>query len=330
MSAFSLEKEPFPEAAGDPYYFSTPALTARLEDLCAAVDRGHVLLVDEEDSGKSTMLDSFVEATCERWRIFRLQARTSMCAKSFTRELVSAFGLAPRESVAAQLRDADTLLEKLTTQSRVAVIAIDDVHLLDSTVLEQILYLMKRWERTCARFLICAEPDLMKRLESLREGGDFPGGATTLDMPRFDREQVSDYLQLCLFRAGLAGDSPFDPAIVTNLTEKARGLVGAIDPVARQLLDEAGVERRNRGRGRGRGRRAQVVARRWPVAVIAAAGLGVLLTAANPGISTSRIEVEPGRHRDVFRSSITLAVEESVKERGGLSASADSADSAAP
>ncbi|GMQ77272.1 MAG: hypothetical protein BMS9Abin01_2600 [Gammaproteobacteria bacterium] len=321
MSAFSLEKEPFPEAAGDEYYFSTPALTARLEDLCEAIDRGHALLVDEEASGKSTMLDSFVEASCERWRIFRLQARAPMSAKKFVHELVSTFGLAPHESVAAQLSDADTLLELLTTRSQVAVIVIDDVHLLESTVLEQILFLAKRWERYCVRFLICAEPDLTTRLESLREGGNFSGRATTLDMPRFDHEQVSDYLHMCLFRAGLVGDSPFDPAIVANVTEKACGLVGAIDPIARQQLDEAGVQRRNRGGGH----RAQVIARRWPVAVLAAAGLGVLLTVATPGFSTSQNKVEPRRHRDVFRSSITLAPEQSVEQRRALSASVDSA-----
>ena len=322
MSAFSLENEPFPEAAGDEYYFSTPALTARLEDLCGAIDRGHVLLLDEEASGKSTMLDSFVESACGRWRIFRLQARARVSAKKFVHELVSTFGLPPRESVALQLSDADTLLKLLTTRSHVAVIVIDDVHLLESTVLEQILFLVKRWEHYCVRFLICAEPDLMKRLKSLHEGDNFPGSATTLDMPRFDHEQVSDYLHMCLFRAGLVGDSPFDPAIVANVTEKACGLVGAIDPIARQLLDDAGVERRNRGRGH----RAQIVARRWPVAVVAAVGLiGVLLTVAIPGFSTSQNKVEPRRHRDMFRSGITLAPKERVEERRELSASADSA-----
>jgi type II secretory pathway predicted ATPase ExeA len=324
MSAFSLEKEPFPEAAGDEYYFSTPALTARLEDLCGAIDRGHVLLVDEEASGKSTMLDSFAEASCERWRIFRLQARARMSAKKFVHELVSTFGLAPREPAAAQLSDVDSLPELLTTQSRIAVIVIDDAHLLESMALEQILFLVKRWERYCVRFLICAEPDLMKRLESLHQGGRFSGSATTLDMPRFDHEQVSDYLHMCLFRAGLVGDSPFDPAIVANVTEKACGLVGAIDPIARELLDEAGVERRDCSRG-GRGHRTQVIARRWPVAVVTAAALGVLMTIAIPGFSTSQNKVESRRHLDVFRSSITLAPEESVEKRRERSASADSA-----
>ena len=126
MSAFSLEKEPFPESGSGEFYFSTPALAARLGDLRAAIHRGHVLLIDELDSGKSTMLDQFAEAQSEQWRIFRLQARARQSAKDFLHELVSTLGLPIREPAAAELRDADTLLELLSSRSQVAVIVIDD------------------------------------------------------------------------------------------------------------------------------------------------------------------------------------------------------------
>ena len=319
MSAFSLDKEPFPEAGGDKFYFSTPALTARLDELCDAIDRGNVLLLDEQASGKSTMLDSFVEAACERWRIFRLQASARMSAKEFVHELVSTFGLPLREPAAAELRDADTFLELLSTRSLVAVIVIDDVHRLENSALEQLLYLAKRWERYRVRFLICAEPGLIDRLEPLREGDPFPGGVTTLGMPRFNPEQVSDYLHMCLFRAGLVGDSPFDPAIVTSVTEKARGLVGAIDPLARELLGEVGEKRCHLSRGGPEQRRA----RRWPVAVVAIAGLGVLLMAALPGFSSTQSKVESRQHLEVFQSSIRLAPREGTEDLPERSATSD-------
>ena len=218
MSAFSLEKESFPEAGDSEFYFTTPALTARLDELCGAIDRGHVLLIDEEASGKSTMLDSFADAASERWRIFRLPARARMSAKELVHELVSTFGLPPREPAAAALRDADTLLELFTTRSQIAVIVIDDAHRLESGALEQLLYLSKRWQRYSVRFLISAEPGLMEQLESLREREHFPGDVTRLAMPRFDHEQMSDYLHMCLFRAGLVGDSPFDPVAGARAT----------------------------------------------------------------------------------------------------------------
>ncbi len=296
-----MDKEPFPEAGRDEYYFSTPALTARLDELCGAVDRGNVLLLDEQASGKSTMLDSFVETACERWRIFRLQANGHMSAKEFVHELVTTFGLPPREPAAAELRDVDTLLELFSTRSVVAVIVIDDVHLLQSSALEQLLYLARRWERYSVRFLICAEPGLVERLESLSEGSHFPGAVTTLGMPRFNHEQVGDYLHMCLFRAGLVGDSPFDPIVIASVTEKARGLVGTIYPLARELLGEAGEKGSHPGRG---GPPEQRRALRWPVAVVAAAGLGVLLMAALHGLPSPQSKVESRQYLDVFQSSV--------------------------
>jgi type II secretory pathway predicted ATPase ExeA len=320
MSAFSMDKEPFPEVGRDEYYFSTPALTARLDELCGAVDRGNVLLLDEQASGKSTMLDSFVETACERWRIFRLQANGHMSAKEFVHELVTTFGLPPREPAAAELRDADTLLELFSTRSVVAVIVIDDVHLLQSSALEQLLYLARRWARYSVRFLICAEPGLVERLESLSEGGHFPGAVTTLGMPRFNHEQVGDYLHMCLFRAGLVGDSPFDPIMVASVTEKARGLVGAIDPLARELLGEAGEQGSHPGRGGPEQRRAL----RWPVAVVAAAGLGVLLMAALPGLPSPQSKVESRQYLDVFQSSIRFWPRHGAGDPPKRSATADS------
>ena len=94
----------------------------------AAIAHGHVLLVDEKGSGKSTMLEGFADEACERLRVFPLQVREGQDAKQFAHDLVSTFGLPLREPIAAELRDADTLLELLSARSQMAVIVIDDAH----------------------------------------------------------------------------------------------------------------------------------------------------------------------------------------------------------
>lgn len=315
MSAFSLEKDPFPPAGSGGFYFSTPALAARLDELRDALERGHVLLVDETGSGKSTTLGKLAEAAGEGTRIVRLQGREQRCAKAFVHGLVSGFGLPPREPAAAELRDTDTLLELLTGRSQSAVIVVDDAHRMESGALEQLLYLARRWERFHVRFLVAGEPALLESLASLPEAAGFPGGATTLGLPRFDDGQVSDYLHMCLFRAGLAGDSPFDSALVARVTEASRGLVGAIDPVARSLLDAAETRKRDGSAATG------ALPRRWPLGFVAAAGVGVLLTIAFPGPSTS---VDDARDRgEVFRSSIILEPGEAGETGRRRSAPAD-------
>jgi hypothetical protein len=121
---------------------------------------------------------------------------------------------------------------------------------------------------------------------------------------------------MCLFRAGLAGDSPFDAPVVARVTEASRGLVGAIDPIARELLAELEDARRGGAAAPG------APLRRWPLGLVAVAGLGVLLTVALPGPSTS-----VGQRSDrgeIFRSSITLEPGKVVKNARRRSASADS------
>jgi len=299
MRAFTLNEDPFPSVRDRDFYFSTPALSARLDELSEAVALGHVLLIDEAGSGKSTMLASFAECASERSRVFHLQARANQCAKEVAHDLVSKFGLPLREPIAAALRDADTLLELLTTRSQNAVIVIDDAHLLEDGALEQLLYLAKRWERVEVRFLVSAEPVLLEKLASLPGDLHFPGAVTTLAMPRFDDEQVSDYLQLCLYRAGLTGDSPFDPSVVAKVTEQTRGLVGAIDPIAKALLDEGAGDG-----ARHRPAESAHLGRRWPVALVAAAGLGALLAVALPAVPESEDTAQSHRQSREFRSSI--------------------------
>lgn len=318
MSTFSLENEPFPQGSDEEFYFSTPALAACLADLGEALHRGHVLLVDEEASGKSTMLEKLAEAHGEQWRIFRLQARERRSAKDLLHDLMSAFGLPIREPAAAELRDADTLLELLSSRSQLAVVIIDDAHRLERDALEQLLYLARRWQAYGVRFLICAEPALAGQLASLDDGARLPEPVATLAMPRFGREQVSDYLHLCLYRAGLSGDSPFDPAGVAAVTDKAEGLVGAIKPAAREFL-EAGASNRLE-----HDTREQLGARRWPGALAAVAGLGVLLMVALAAPGIPQADEPAGESVEVFRSSITLTPLEGVEGGRGSSATADS------
>ena len=320
MPIFSLQKEPFPESAGEKFYFSTPALAARRGELREAVGRGHVLLIDEQASGKSTMLDRLVEAQSEQWRVFRLQARRLRSAKGLLHDLMSAFGLPLREPAAAELRDADTFLERLSSRGQLAVIVIDDAHRLERIALEQLLYLARRWHAYGVHFLICAEPSLTAQLASLDDDAKLPGPVTTLGMPRFEHEQVSDYLHLCLFRAGLVGDSPFDSAGVAAVADRANGLVGAIDPVARELL-KAGASNRRHGGDRDRG---QIGPRRWGAALVAVAGLGVLLTIAAPAPSPSQVDTPVRGQVEVFRSGITLVPRGSVEDSRNASATADS------
>lgn len=303
MRAFSLQADPFPDGVDRRFYFDTPALAAQQNDLFRLIDAGDVLIVDEEGSGKSTALERFAELAGDRMRVFVVPVPAPQDARALSNALVAALGLPLREPVAAELRDADAFLELVTGRGDRAVIVIDDAERLERGALEQLLYLLKRWQRYDVRFLIAAQSELCDRLDGLDAADRLLGRATRLDMPRFDQEQIGDYLNLCLYRAGLSGDSPFDAERVARITARARGLAGAVDPAARELLNESMRAGTDRVDG----------ARRWPLAFAVVAVLGVLGTVAFPWmmpvervpiVSPSLGGVETGAAATAFRSSI--------------------------
>lgn len=314
MSAFSLEQEPFPQSPESDFYFSTPALEARLDVLVAALDGGNVLLVDDEGAGKSTMLRRYAATAAGATRIVQIRGSERCSAKSLLDEVVASLGLPPRAPAAAELRDADTLLELLERRSQTVAVIVDDADCLQHEALAQLLYLARRWHGYRVRFVIAGAPALGAGLDSLPESEGLAGPVARLHMPRFDEGQVADYLHMRLFRAGLSGDSPFAPDVVATVARESRGLIGAIDPVARRVLGQLGT-----------GSREAAPARRWPFGLVALAGLWVLLAAAVPGPRTP-MEKPAVRPLDgVFRSSITPASGMRREERG-RSASADASD----
>ena len=106
MPVYKLEREPFPEERSEPFYLSTRALAARLEEVRVALARGHVLLVDEAGSGRSTLAERLTRDAPEAWRCFRVDARPTADETVFVRELLERLGLPAREPGRAARRDA--------------------------------------------------------------------------------------------------------------------------------------------------------------------------------------------------------------------------------
>lgn len=322
MRAFSLQTDPFPDHTARGPYFDTPALAAQLEEILDVIATGHVLLVDEAGSGKSAALERFAAEAAEPMRAFVVRARRSQDARGLSNALVSALGLPLREPVAAELRDADTFLELLTGRDHLAVIVIDDAHRLEGGALEQLLYLCKRWQHYHVRFLIGAEPELCERLDGL-DAGRLLARATRLSMPRLDEEQIGDYLNLCLVRAGLSGDSPFDAAAVSRVAARARGLVGALHPIAREVLNESMRE------GSSRGADSQRFARRWGLALATLAAFGVFAMAAIPGKAPTATSAPSARSGDALEArSGAAAFRSRIAPRSVTRAGANSNQSA--
>ena len=233
LAVHGIRKNPFPIEESDDLFFSTPTLTKQIDLLRNLVAFGDLLLVVSgvEGAGKTTFLSQFLLAADGRWSCCRIDARAAMSLDSLVDELLRGFGLKAYGDDAqgdeAMLR---THLADLHANGSVAVVTVDDAHLLPQICTEFLLGLAQPRENIELRLLLCTEPGRL--------------GFSTSDAKRvhvvvlqpFNELQTIDYINTRLHYAGLNGDSPFDATVVENIHQDSGGLPGTIHSLALHTL----------------------------------------------------------------------------------------------
>jgi DamX protein len=233
LAVHGIRKNPFPIDESDDLFFSTPTLAKQIDLLRNLVAFGDLLLVVSgvEGAGKTTFLKQFIIAADGRWSCCRIDTHAAMSLDSLVDELLRGFGLKAYGDDAqgdeAMLR---THLAGLHANGIVAVVAVDDAHLLPQICTEFLLGLAQPRENTELRLLLCTEPGRL--------------GFSTSDAKRvhvvvlqpFDEQQSIDYINTRLHYAGLDGDSPFSATVFENIHQDAGGLPGTIHSLALHTL----------------------------------------------------------------------------------------------
>jgi DamX protein len=228
LAVYGIRSNPFPVDETDEFFFSTPILAKQMDVLRNLVEYGDLLLVISgvEGAGKTTFLNQFLLTADKRWKYCRLDAREEMTVDSLVDGLLRSFGLNARGDEAllrAHLAD-------IHANGDVAMVAVDDAHLLPQICTEFLLRLAEERGRIELRLLLTTEPGRL--------------GFSTNDakhvhvvvLQPFDLQQSGDYLHTRLRVAGLVGDSPFSASMVGDIQQDSGGLPGAIHPSALHTL----------------------------------------------------------------------------------------------
>ncbi len=228
LAVYGIRSNPFPVDETDEFFFSTPILAKQMDVLRNLVEYGDLLLVISgvEGAGKTTFLNQFLLTADKRWKYCRLDAREEMTVDSLVDGLLRSFGLNARGDEAllrAHLAD-------IHANGDVAMVAVDDAHLLPQICTEFLLRLAEERGRIELRLLLTTEPGRL--------------GFSTNDakhvhvvvLQPFDLQQSGDYLHTRLRVAGLVGDSPFSASMVGDIHQDSGGLPGAIHPSALHTL----------------------------------------------------------------------------------------------
>lgn len=245
LSAYGITNNPFPVDETDDFFFSTAALGKQLDALRNLVDYGDLVLVVSgvEGAGKTTLLNQLLLAADARWRCCRIDAHASMTLDTMVEKLLEGFEVEARgENTMADEALLRSHLARTHADGGIALLVVDDAHLMPQICTEFLLALSERREDMELRLLLASEPGRL----------GFPTGDAkrvhVVVLKPLDAEQCGDYLHTRLSHAGLVGDSPFSASVVEEIFQDSGGIPGEIHPLAvRTLLANGEASRARRG-----------------------------------------------------------------------------------
>ena len=236
----ATETSAAPAGEGPPFVFYSPELKQRLDLLRHLVENSEMipLLKGPADAGKSTLIHELFRNAREVWQPALLIADSTLQPEQFLLALADAFSLQGSENYLL-----DSLLrrfENLHLDGNLAVVVVDDAHLLPEATLALILEMHGRAPRD-VRFLLFAEPSVENLLAPLRGRNLDLQPLQELEMPRLTRDQTKQYVEKLLLARGGAEQQKLTDAQMERICRESDGLPGKIT----RLADEIGATRLN-------------------------------------------------------------------------------------
>lgn len=245
LAAYGLTEAPFSLQQDDRFFYSSAALTERLELLKHYTQYGNLLLIitGERGIGKSSFKQHFINTAQEEWQICEIQSHTMMDASLLLKQVAHGFGITePPLEPSALFEVLSSQLDYIHQASYIPILIIDDAHELPQDALQALLYLAEHHsdQQTALRIILFCEPEIEAMLEdpaihSLKERVTH-----SMEIPALDETQTAEYLRHRLAVAGLDGTSPFTPKLIHKIFKVSEGVPSRINEYAHQnLLDDS-------------------------------------------------------------------------------------------
>ena len=231
------EASPGPEAA---FYFTTPALTQRLELIRHLIDHSDrlLLVIGERQSGKTTLADQVLARAPDTWLVTRFHANPLLDSRSLLRDLAVSIGVSAAGADRKALTEAiGAILRQREQHGLISVLFVDDAHELPAHALK-LLFARGASKPGTLRVVLLCEPHINAILEAPELQALRETIVHILDMPSFTLEQTRAYLEARYNRGGLASLLPLDGTEVARIHGGSAGSPGRIDHLMRQTLKQ--------------------------------------------------------------------------------------------
>ncbi|MGH8469527.1 MAG: AAA family ATPase [Gammaproteobacteria bacterium] len=232
------ETSPGSEAA---FYFTTPALTQRLDLIRHLIDHSDrlLLVIGERQSGKTTFADQVLARAPATWLVTRFHANPMLDSRLLLRDLAVSVGASTVGADRKALTEAIGAILRQREQHRlISVLFVDDAHELPADALK-LLFARGRCKPGALRVVLLCEPHINTILEAPELQSLRGTIVHILDMPSFTLAETRAYLEARYNRGGLASFLPLDGTEVARIHGGSAGSPGRIDHLMRQTLKQA-------------------------------------------------------------------------------------------
>jgi len=268
---YGLTDKPFRKTPDPAFFFPSAGHAEALERLRYAVEEREVMvLTGEVGSGKTLLSRALIDGLDDTYRV-ALLINPVLTPAGFLRTLALRLGATkPRHYKADLIEQVSDLLFELYEQECVAVIIIDEAHLIPSRATFEEIRLLTNFQMDTENILsiiLMGQPDLAHRLRRPPYTALAQRVGLVYDLPPLTREETGAYV---IHRVGVVGRTKplFEEEAVDLLWHVSRGLPRKINNLAGTALLE------------GFGRDASVISR--ALIADAATDLGMLDPVAIP------------------------------------------------
>ncbi len=211
-------------------FFSTPELSQRLDFLRHLTENSDFipLMKGGEGTGKTFMANRLQALAGENWILCRIEATPALHPNKLLAQCARCFGI--RNSQGRLLEELIHGLDDLRLAGRLAVILVDDAHLLPP---ETLVFLFGLHGQTggdfpLVRIVLFADPQIDDVLAAPRFESVDLDKLHTLQIPRLKAQQIPNFVKYTLGETGEAATAPLPMDEVIRLYRQSGGVPGRL------------------------------------------------------------------------------------------------------
>ena len=240
LGKLGLHTEPF-SSNSDEFFLLDPQRAQHLNMLYHLAQNSELMLVvtGVEGSGKTSLLQHFIDMGDETWRSCVVDANSMMNPEQLLIHIAEGFGL-PQDSVnfGNGLEMLNKRLVEMKRSELVSILVIDDAHELPAASLTMLMKLSELSDENegLLRFVLFSEPQIVEILNASALKDVRYRVTHTLEMPLLGEQETKNYIQHRLSVAGLDGQSPFTNGQLKKIYRASEGIPGKINQLAHKAL----------------------------------------------------------------------------------------------